>query len=559
MEQKSLQELVFQYLGLFKRGRYFVIVPLFISLFLGSAIAFKLPKVYRSEAKMFYMQAQLPDWAKLEVMNMYLEAMLIFIEALAVSPDQVNNLIKELDLYPEKIGRVPNSDLIDHFKKNYALTYTYTEIPSKYGKTEEIITGFSFSFDHEDGKKAYYVVNALATSFIELFRKFRESTSARSETFFEAERERLRREIALIDQQIANFKQKHVNELPELFQMNYSALENLNQKIFMIDQKLMEQRDRRRALETQLSTINPVLGMTGISGERIVTPQERLAALTAELGQLRARYSDRHPDVRRTQNEIAELEAILKKGAGQNVRSDDMGAQDSQKQIEQYVVDQSGGAFNPTYRQFIMQLEEVKAETENLKLLRSESEKEVLEYERRVGMTPLVEKEWSILERDRQSAQKRFTDLASQVQTMESAAEMEKRELGGRLTIGQPPVIPLQPDRPDIPLIIGASAFLGFFFGVGLLLGWDYLSKTVRVPHDLVPMFAPSVLVELPMVQAAGGKASFRKVNMVYVRIAVCILLIGVVVAVDLFYMKVDVLIVKIVSLIKTKFVLTGL
>ena len=559
MEQKTVRELIAQYFDIFRRGKYLLIVPLVISLFLGITVAFKLPKVYRAEAKMFYMQAQMPDWAKLEVMNMYLEAILIFIEAWALSPDSINRLINELDLYPEKVGLLAGNELIENFKAHFVITYNYTEVPTKYGKNEEIITGFTFSFDHEDGRKAYYVANALATSFIEYFRIFREKSSLQTGTFFEAERDRLKREIALIDQQTANFKQKHINELPELFQFNYNALDKLNQKIFMIDQKLMELRDRRSSLETQLSTINPVLGMTGISGERIVTPQERLAALSAELGQLRARYSDRHPDVRRTQNEIVELEALIKKNDGQKAGSAGMGESGSQQKIEKYVVDQSGGAFNPTYRQFLMQLDEVKAEMNNLKIMKTEAENEALEYERRIGITPLVEKEWLVLERDRLSAQTRFNALASQVQTMESAAEMEKRELGGRLSIGQPPVVPLKPYKPDIPLIIGISAFLGLFIGVGLLLGWDYLSKTVRAPHDLVPMFAASVLVELPMVRAAEGKATFRKVNMVYVRIAVCILLIGIVIAVDLFYMKVDVLVVKIFSLIKTKLVLTGL
>ena len=47
--------------------------------------------------------------------------------------------------------------------------------------------------------------------------------------------------------------------------------------------------------------------------------------------------------------------------------------------------------------------------------------------------------------------------------------------------------------------------------------------------------------------------------NKVFVRVAVLVLLIGVIVAVDLFYMKIDVLIVKIFSLIQTKLILTGL
>ena len=558
MEQKTVQQLLSQYLDLIRRGKYFIIVPLAISVFLGTTVAFKLPKVYRSETKMFYMQAQLPDWAKLEVMNMYLEALLIFIEAMALSPDNSIKLINELDLYPEQLGKVAISDLVENFKNHYVLKYDYTEVPSKYGKNEEIITGFTFSFDHADPRKAYYVANALATSFIELFRKFREANSSQGESFFEAERERLRREMAFIDQQISNFKQKHVNELPELFQMNFRMVEEINQRMFALEQKELLLLSQRRTLESGLGRMSPVLGMTGLSGERIVTPEERLAALQAELGQLRARYSDRHPDVRRAQNEIAELQALREKQGSAKVQDGEQLNQGTRTKVERYVEKNAGGAFNPSYTQLAIQLEDVKADMEALKHERAEYQADLKEYERRVGVTPLVEKEWLILERDRESAQKRFNDLASQVQTMQSSAEMEKRELGGRLSIGQPPVVPLKPYKPNIPIIIGVSIFLGLSIGVGLLVGWDYLSKTVRGSHDLLQLQGLAVVVDLPMV-VSGDKAPRARFNKVFVRVAVIVLLIGVVVAVDLFYIKIDVLIVRIFSLIQTKLALTGL
>jgi uncharacterized protein involved in exopolysaccharide biosynthesis len=557
MEQQTVQQLISYYLDLIRRGKYLIIVPLAICVFLGTTVAFKLPEVYRSETKMFYMQTQLPDWAKLEVMNMYLEAMLIFIEAMALSPENCIKLINELELYPEQAGEVAANDLISKFKDSYVLKYNYTEVPTKLGKTEEIITGFTFSFDHPNPRKAYYVANALATSFIEYFKKFRESSSAQSESFFEAERERLRREMAFIDQQISNFKQKHVNELPELFQMNYRMADALTQRLFELDQRELLLRSQRGTLESELSTLSPVLGMTGLSGERIVTPEERLAALQSELGQLRARYSDRHPDVRRAQNEIVELQALLEKQGSAKGQDGDRPGQGKRTQAERYVVENAGGAFNPTYTQLAMQLEEVKADIDALKLQKIEYQTELEEYQRRVGMTPLVEKEWLILERDRESAQQRFNDLASQVQTMQSAAEMEKRELGGRLSIGQPPVVPLTAYKPNIPMIIGASIFIGLFTGVGLLLGWDYLSKTVRGPQDLaIPGLA--LVVDLPLVVAADEVPRAR-LNKVFVRVAVLVVLIGVVVAVDLFYMKIDVLIVRVFSLIQTKFALSGL
>ena len=115
----------------------------------------------------------------------------------------------------------------------------------------------------------------------------------------------------------------------------------------------------------------------------------------------------------------------------------------------------------------------------------------------------------------------------------------------------------LKPHKPNIALIIGISIVFGLLVGVALLVGWDYTYKTVRTPQDLLPLGASNVLVELPMVLAEEAPSRFR-FNAVYVRIAVLILLIGTVVAVDLFYMKVDVLLVKVFGLIQTKLALTG-
>ncbi len=559
MEKKEALQLIFEYLDVFKRGKYLVLVPFCVCVFLGSVVAFKLPKMYRSEAKMFYMQQQIPDWAKLETVNIYLEAMLVFIEAMALNPDSILKLIKELDLYPELEGTVASSDIIENFKKNYTLTYDYTKVPSKYGgRTEEIITGFTFSFDHNDARKAYYVANALATSFIEYFRKFREGSSAQSSTFFETERERLRREMSVIDQQVANFKEKHVNELPELFALNYRMVEVLTNKIFQIDQKMSELRAQARNVETELSTMSPLLGMTGLSGERIVTPQERLAALQSELGQLRARYSDRHPDVVRAKHEIGKLEALLAEQKQNPETANNQKAADARGKVDRYVAEQTGGAFNPAYTQLKVQLEEIKIEMQNLQQDRAQQEIDLAEYERRVGLMPYVEKEWMILSRDRESAEKRFNDLATQVLTMESASEMEKRELGGRLSIGQPPQIPTAPFKPNVLLIIAVSVFIGLCSGVGLLLGWEYMQKTVRSSYDLKPLGDMPLLVELPLVVTETQAARF-KLNTALVRIVVVVLLIGLVVAVDLFFMKIDVLIVKLIYLIKTKLALIGL
>jgi len=120
MENQSTQQTIIQYVNLIKRGKYFLIVPIVASLIIGCAVAFKLPPVYRSDAKLFYIETQMPEWAKqLDVVNIYLEAMFIFIEAMTFTGDNCVKAINELNLYPNLFGKVPMAELIQLLKDNY--------------------------------------------------------------------------------------------------------------------------------------------------------------------------------------------------------------------------------------------------------------------------------------------------------------------------------------------------------------------------------------------------------------------------------------------------------
>jgi len=205
IQKQLLNQKVLHYIDLAKRGKFFLILPVAISFVIGSALAYKLPPVYRSEAKIFYVEAQIPEWAKLGFINMYLESMLVFIEAFAFGGEASINAIKELDLYPDLMDKVPMAEILSHMKDNYKSKPLYTSVPGAGGKPQDIITGFEFFFEHENPKKAFQVANMLATNFVESYKKFRENFAASTSGFFNDERERLKKEIEEIDLKIAVF------------------------------------------------------------------------------------------------------------------------------------------------------------------------------------------------------------------------------------------------------------------------------------------------------------------------------------------------------------------
>lgn len=555
METQSIQFQISEYASLLRRGKYLLIVPAIISVILGSAVAFKLPPVYRSDVRLFYIQAQIPEWLQLQAVNMYLESMLMFIEALTFSPQNMITWINDFNLYPDLNGQVPMADIMEKLRTDYRKELIYTTVPGSGGRTQEIVTGFSFSFDHEDPDKAFQVANELATKFIVSYRQFRENFAMETTSFFEDERIRLKAEITEIDSKISAFKEKNVYELPELMQSNYRMVDMLRQELSSLDQEVQMLRTQQRSLESRLATTNPYIALEGISGQPIVTPEEKLAALKSELGLLISTYSERHPDVIRTRHEIEKLEQQVARRTPDNSTAHPASGEE---RLHQFDLTKFDGAYNPVYIQLLSQIDELQIEIDSLKQERREREKEIQEYERRVARTPMVEKEYLGLQRELESAQQRYNELVNQVLKLESAAAMEKREIGDKLTIGQPPSFPLRPAKPNRPLIIAGSFMGGIMIGVLLLLAWDQMSKTVRTSYELAAVANVPVYCELPLIMENPhhAKRLWQKNALRFFAVLIIILTL---VFIDIFYMKVDVLLVKVIDAIRNKFILSGL
>ncbi|MCP4628840.1 MAG: hypothetical protein GY850_35835, partial [bacterium] len=106
MEQQTIQQTISQYLNLLRRGKFFLIIPVTAALIIGSAVAFKLPSVYESSARIFYRQSQVPASFGVEGVNIYLEAALMFVEALTFNRTACIQMIQDHNLYPDLIDKV---------------------------------------------------------------------------------------------------------------------------------------------------------------------------------------------------------------------------------------------------------------------------------------------------------------------------------------------------------------------------------------------------------------------------------------------------------------------
>jgi len=548
-----------QYINIAKRGKKIILISILASLIIGSAIAFSIKPVYRAQATLYYLSAQIPEAMLISFVNVWLEAAVQFVQSSIFTRDKCLEIIKEVNLYPALVDKLPADDLAAYMKDHFGSENMYVNTSGTGGTTtQEVMTGVKFYFEDSSPKKAFEVATILASAYIDNYRKFRESFATVTSSFLLDEQYRLKADIAKIDQTLSEYKNKHVHELPELLTYNFSKIEQLEQQSRNLGKDSQVLMERKILIEGQLAQIKASTPLEGISGEKIVTPEEKLASLKTELTMLQTQVSEKHPDIIRVKREIDGLEkAGITKQQSAPIRND------KEKQVSSRMKElgplKDIGAYNPAYVNLVTQLDDIDAQIKSIGVQKEEIKGEIEKYKQRFEKTPLIEKEYNVLVRDRDTSQKRYEQLVGQALQADSSAAMEKRDVGGKFILTEPPAFPFKPIRPNRLLIIGTSLIIGIFAGFLIIFSWEFLNLKVRTVQDLTEVSSSAVLLELPEIPRDEQKQT-RNVRKLAIPLIIIILVPVVLFAVNMYFsLELDIKVIKIIGIIKKQMVILGL
>ena len=553
----SYQAEIANYFNILKRGRKIIFISILSSLIIGSAIAFSIAPVYRAQATLYYLSAQIPEAMLISFVNVWLEAAVQFVQSSIFTRDKCLEIIKEVNLYPALVNKVSADDLVAQMKNHFGSENMYVNAASTSGATQEVMTGVKFYFEDSSPKKAFDVATILASAYIDNYRKFRESFATVTSSFLLDEQYRLKADIAKIDQALSEYKNKHVHELPELLTYNFRKIEQLEQQSRNLDKDSQVLMERKILIEGQLAQIKPSTPLEGLSGEKIVTPEEKLASLKTELTMLQTQVSEKHPDIIRVKREIEGLEkaGITKQQSAPIQNDKDKQVSSRMKRLGPL---EDIGAYNPAYVNLVTQLDDIDAQIKSIGVQKEKIKSEIEKYKQRFEKTPLIEKEYNVLVRDRDTSQKRYEQLVDQALQADSSAAMEKRDVGGKFILTEPPAFPFKPIRPDRLLIIGTSLIIGIGAGFLIIFSWEFLNQKIRSPLDLSKVSSFPVLLELPEIPRNDQKKTNNIRKLAIPLIILTMVPIGLLVIIYYNPFELDIKIIRVIDLIKKQFILLG-
>lgn len=511
------------YWAIVKRRRWSLLFSSLAVLLIALATAFLLPPIFASYSTILIEEQQIPTEFVMTTVNTYAEQRVENIKQRVLSFSQLFDIIKQQNLYPDLKDKWTPEEIVEKMRGDIQVKMLSADVfDRRTGRAATVATAFTVSYEGKQPQAVLRVADTLTSLFLEQNLQVRQQRVSETSEFLASEAERIKAELAVAEQKVAEFKQAHINELPELFQVNKQSLDALERNIEQLNGELRTLKEREGFLSAQMAGVSPRLeDVTGRNSD-----VERLKELRLQLAALRERYTEAYPDVAILKAQIAELQQ----------HSSGTGAS---------LLGRGGQPDNPAFITLSSQLASTRADIQMVKKQIETMEQRASEYRKRVEETPRVEGDYLALVSHRNALQGKFNDLTSKYQEAKVAQELERDQKGERFTLIEPARLPEQPLKPNRLAICLVGAVLAFGVGVGTASVRELTDQSVKNADLLAALIKAPVLATIPRIITLEEQMRQRKQRLV-AGVALVILLCVAAALIHLFVLDFDVLWAKI-------------
>jgi protein tyrosine kinase modulator len=545
------------YLAAARHHRKTLILTFALGLLAAVLLAVLLPPLFRSAGTILIEQQEMPQELVRSTVTSYADERVQVISKRVMTTETLLNIIRRYDLYPKERAKDTREALLTRMRKDIGLKMISADvIDPRSGRPTSATIAFEVSYTNRSPDLAAKVANELTTLYLNENLNNRTQLARDAATFLESEADRINRQIADLEAKLAQFKDKNIQKLPELTQLNMTLLDRTDQQLREAQGRKDSLEQQRVYLQAQLAQLKPNSTVFSDTGERIVSSADRLKMARSKLDSARAVYAPDHPDVVRLEREVSGLEKqVASEGVKPTSTSDELN--DLRRRLEsaqaaladakerygpehpdrvrlehqvaglqaQLAAESAAApsgpatgatprpveADNPAYVQIQAQVVATDNELAALGTEMAKLHAQAEEYQRNVSLSPQVEKEYRELTRDYDNARLKYTEVRSKQVEAKTAQDLEADRKGERFTLIDPPLPPEQPISPNRPLIFIAGIILSLGLTIGLLWYLETMDTTVRSRGDLFDLTGIAPLALVPHIETSAELQAARR------------------------------------------------
>ncbi len=474
----NLHQRLFHLLSGAWRRRYVIVLPILLLPLVGLMVGVFSPKHYSAHTSML-----IQETAKMNP----------FLEDLAVSA-----MLKERMAALKTL--LHSRHILGSVAQELGIVDGHTE-PARYDRVIARLSGalsvqmagkdlirIDYRSDRPDSMRQ--TLEAVSRHFIEQLLAPERSSMRDSSDFLAEHLAERRRELELAEASLADFKDRHAGELPELHSSNINRLVQLKQRLSEREAELAGAGKSLGGLDQQLSSTNPVVG-------RI---EEQIVRIRGELALLRARYTDQHSKVQGALRNLRRLEQERKTLLNQQ------GPQlDSDRLWDIASSAQSGDQAQPLLISQLEDLQEARGKVDALSEETRRLKEMIAELEAKTAGFGAQEKELRKIERDLEVKRKLYEELLARYEMARVSGSLGVFEQEKRIKIIDQPFTPTAPDNLPLPIFVAAGLFGGLFLGLGLAVLLEVTDTSIRRRDRLEELTGVPVLSRIPPLQATSN------------------------------------------------------
>ncbi|HEX30276.1 TPA: hypothetical protein ENG04_09375 [Candidatus Poribacteria bacterium] len=445
----KLKEMTFQdYLGLIVRRRKAIIIPVLVAWLAVIPAVLLMPKVYSARAVVELgteTARMLQSVGQVEVPRYESEASVrerIFSRSYVLqAADRVN--LRGL-LARERGKNVRDDDLMEFFRNavsvrvNGDLMEIYVEMP--------------------DPNQAANLANSIAEVYIKNTSSARQTAASQSYEFLKQQVEYYRKKLRETEDKLQKLREKN----PILTSKGETSLET---KLEKLKNDLL---DVEVQLESARRELDRLTSNQGGGGEMAA---EQLAVMKKRLAELRTKYSDEWPEIKRLKEEISKLEG--------KVRSSSVSLPIDSTERNKRIL-------------------ELQDKISSLVLKKEWLRTEISKWEKMLRKLPQIEMELNRLTREKELYERSYSLLYDRLNNamLAKAAELEK--LGTSAKLLDPAVPPTKPIKPRRVRMVIMATILGLGIGFGSALLLEYSDRSFRDEEEMSEFLRLPILASLP-------------------------------------------------------------
>ena len=506
IEMENRELTLDDYLAMLRRRLKVILIPALLAPIGGIAVSLLFSSKYTSESLVMVEGQKVPAGIVQPVVTADLTERIATLQQQVLSESVLRPMLERTGLM--KPGQNLD-DAIETIRANMAVEEVETDLAGigtekkKSGPQPSPVPGFNVKYTAGNPREAQQICNELTSLMLEENLKSREDVARGTTDFLEKQLEDTKHNLDDLDSKLAAFKKQYMGQLPGDEDNNLKILMGLNSQLDANTQTLNRAQQDKSYTESLLAQ-QIAAWKASQSANNPQTLQQQLSQLQTQLIDLQARYTADHPDVIKTQADIAQ---VKKKLAEINTATNDASSTSPSKE---------SGSDPPEIRQLRLQIHQYEDLIGQASRDQKKLQDEIAVYQGRVALSPAIEEQYKQLARDYDNTQKVYQDLLADKSKSDIALRMEQQQQGEQMRLLNPASVPDAPSFPNRLFFAGGGFGAGLALGATLAIWLEFRDKSIRTQADAEAALELPMLVSMPWVVETlpangNGKGHFWK------------------------------------------------